>query len=67
MSRRKQEEAVPVRLTKLTVDIPVELETRVHGLARMEGVPKRAMVVRLLDQGCGNITPTAGSGRSRRR
>jgi hypothetical protein len=43
--------AVPVKLVKLTVDIPLDVEVRLHGLARFLGIPKRVLAGKLLSQG----------------
>ena len=43
--------AIPVKLVKLTVDIPLDVEVRLHGLARLLGVPKRVLSGKLLSQG----------------
>ena len=43
--------AIPGKLVKLTVDIPLDVEVRLHGLARSLGVPKRVLAGKLLSQG----------------
>lgn len=42
--------AVPGKLVKLTVDIPLDVEVRLHGLARFLGIPKRVLSGKLLSQ-----------------
>jgi hypothetical protein len=42
---------VPGKLVKLTVDIPLDVEVRLHGLARFLGIPKRVLAGKLLSQG----------------
>jgi hypothetical protein len=43
--------ALPGKLVKLTVDIPLDVEVRLHGLARFLGIPKRVLAGKLLSQG----------------
>jgi hypothetical protein len=43
--------AAPVRLVKLTAEIPADVETRLHALAGVLGVPKRALLGKLVDAG----------------
>jgi hypothetical protein len=43
--------AVPGKLVKLTVEIPLDVEVRLHGLARFLGIPKRVLAGKLLSQG----------------
>jgi hypothetical protein len=43
--------AAAVRLVKLTAEIPADVETRLHALAGVLGIPKRALLVKLVDAG----------------
>jgi hypothetical protein len=43
--------AIPGKLVKLTVEIPLDVEVRLHGLARFLGIPKRVLAGKLLSQG----------------
>jgi hypothetical protein len=43
--------AIPGKFVKLTVEIPLDVEVRLHGLARFLGIPKRVLAGKLLSQG----------------
>ena len=43
--------AVPGKLVKLTVEIPLDVEIRLHGLARFLGIPSGVLAGKLLSQG----------------
>jgi len=51
MSKQDGKPAAAVRLVKLTAEIPADVETRLHALAGALGIPKRALLVKLVDAG----------------
>ena len=62
-----------MKLVKLTVDIPADVEARLHYQARTAGIPKRELAGKLLDSGLKryesdrpfreSIAPVASDGR----